>query len=289
MRYYWKTMVVAFCLAFAGSIATVDTETCIPENDLYIPTTAKNISMNEATFHHVIDVVEDLYTPIVKEFGGNLLIERKWEDGTVNAYAQRIGNTYKVSMFGGLARHATVTPDGFALVVCHEIGHHIGGAPKKKSWFGTAWASNEGQSDYWGTTKCLKRVFKVLEDFEVNQEDPDYKHALVECEKRFESEEGRYICLRSSMAGKSLANLFRALRNLEKELHFYTPDASVVARTNDSHPAPQCRMDTYFSASLCEKSVDETVSDTDEAKGVCYRKEGYELRARPFCWFKPKE
>ena len=89
--------------------------------------------MTQETFNAVIDSVETIYAPIVAEYGGRLKVERKWDDGTANAYAQRSGSTYKVSMFGGLARHETITPDGFALVVCHEIGHHIGGAPKKAS------------------------------------------------------------------------------------------------------------------------------------------------------------
>jgi hypothetical protein len=33
-------------------------------------------------------------------------------------------------MFGGLARHELVTDDGFMMVVCHETGHHLGGAPR---------------------------------------------------------------------------------------------------------------------------------------------------------------
>jgi Zn-dependent protease with chaperone function len=54
-------------------------------------------------------------------------------------------------MFGGLARDPLVTKDGFSAVICHEIGHHIAGAPRK----GFSWASNEGQADYFATTKCL--------------------------------------------------------------------------------------------------------------------------------------
>ena len=57
-------------------------------------------------------------------------------------------------MFGGLARHKLVTPDGFALVACHEMGHHLGGAPRRGGW-----ASNEGQSDYYATTKCARRIW----------------------------------------------------------------------------------------------------------------------------------
>ena len=36
-------------------------------------------------------------------------------------------------MFGGLAGHETITTDAFALVACHELGHHIGGAQRKQA------------------------------------------------------------------------------------------------------------------------------------------------------------
>jgi hypothetical protein len=61
-------------------------------------------------------------------------------------------------VYGGLARHGEITPDGFALVLCHEIGHHLGGVPRYSGANG--WASNEGQSDYFAATKCLRRAWQ---------------------------------------------------------------------------------------------------------------------------------
>lgn len=130
----------------------------LPKNDLFLSVDAKGINtITESKFNAVIDQVESVYSPIVSEYGGKLEVVRKWTDGTVNAYAEQEGNVWKVSMFGGLARHKTITADGFALVVCHEIGHHIGGAPR---YAGDDWASNEGQADYFATLKCLRRVWQ---------------------------------------------------------------------------------------------------------------------------------
>jgi hypothetical protein len=121
----------------------------VPENDLKISENAKRFGgMTEEQFNSVIESVETIYAPIISELGGTLKVVRNWSDSTVNAYAQRVGNEWRVSMFGGLARHDTITADGFALVVCHEIGHHIGGAPRKTSTWSNPWASNEGQADY---------------------------------------------------------------------------------------------------------------------------------------------
>ena len=53
----------------------------------------------------------------------------------------------------------TITVDGMALVACHEMGHHMGGAPKIDGWYGSSWATNEGGADYYGTLKCARRFF----------------------------------------------------------------------------------------------------------------------------------
>ena len=99
-------------------------------------------------------------TPIIAEMGAKLVMNNNWKSSTVNASAQQSGSNWQVNMYGGLARHPLVTVDGFMMVVCHELGHHIGGAPRKGGW-GSVWASNEGQADYFAGLKCMRRVLLV--------------------------------------------------------------------------------------------------------------------------------
>ena len=147
----------------------------VEDNNLWITPDAKSIStITEEEFNSILDRIEEMYTPIIAEFGATLSVARSWSDGTVNAYARQLGSTWEIAMFGGLARHETITGDAFALVACHELGHHIGGAPKKSSWYGgSMWASNEGQSDYWGAMKCLKRYMENDDNIAID--------ALSEC------------------------------------------------------------------------------------------------------------
>tara|TARA_Y100000768_G_scaffold250488_1_gene190271 strand:- start:4770 stop:5618 length:849 start_codon:yes stop_codon:yes gene_type:complete len=269
---------------------TVDgSEGFLPENNEWISTTSKskNMTMDEATFNAVIDKVEAIYEPIISSMGATLNIQRNWEDGTVNAYASRSGDTWNVAMFGGLARHATITPDGFALVVCHEVGHHIGGAPKKASWFGNRWASNEGQADYFATLKCLRKAFRsennaaIVAELNVPQEVKD------SCSAQFSDADEQLICQRGAMAGMSTAKLFQDLRRQTTAPEFATPDSNVVSKTNDAHPDTQCRLDTYYQGALCSLSDALDVDQEDESVGVCYRASGDTEGVRPLCWFKP--
>ena len=264
----------------------------VEDNDLWISAAQKSglNGVSEEDFNAILDRVETLYKPIIEEKGGNLIVTRNWESGTVNAYARRVGKNWEISMFGGLARHETITADAFALVACHELGHHIGGAPKKTSWWGGAyWASNEGQSDYWGSMKCLRRYMEKDNNEEIVAQMSDVdEFAKTKCEELYSSNANELaMCIRGAMAGLSLGNLFRALRRMETKLSFTTPDTRVVPRTNHNHPAPQCRLDTYFAGSICDKSYDQEVSQTDPDQGVCNRAESAENGLRPLCWFLP--
>lgn len=257
----------------------------LPENKLWISTSDKSIStITEDQFNSVIDSVESVYAPIVAQHGAKLEVVRNWTDGTVNAYAEQEGNLWKVQMFGGLARHKTITYDGMALVVCHETGHHLGGAPR---YAGDDWASNEGQADYFATLKCLRRVW-LNEDNAAAVRKMDVPAALTAgCEKQWKSEADRALCVRSGMAGLSVGNLFQALEWSMKPVKFDTPDPKEVTRTNDNHPASQCRLDTYFQGALCEKSFNEDVTADSEVTATCHGSTGQTVGLRPRCWFKP--
>ncbi len=260
----------------------------VEDNNLYIAVGEKNTNgLTEEDFNDVISKVEAIYAPIIEEMGKKLIIERNWTDGTVNAYARQSGNNWHVAMFGGLARHETITRDGFASVVCHELGHHLGGAPKKKSWWSSSWASNEGQADYFATSKCLRKYMETDDNITMVNNMDVPATATAACEKNFSNESDVAMCLRGSMAGMSLANLFRALRNLTTELKFDTPDSNVVSSTNDNHPAPQCRLDTYFNGALCDVDHYTDVDQSDAKIGTCNRVDGYNQGVRPLCWYKP--
>jgi hypothetical protein len=186
-------------------------------------------------------------------------------------------------MFGGLARHPLITDDGFMGVVCHETGHHLGGAPK---YNGTEWAANEGQADYWGILKCMKRVMQNDDNATIVASMTLDTEAVTKCEMVYKSASEVALCERVAMAGKSLAMLLGDLGGNSK-VNFTTPDKKVVRRTNDAHPAAQCRLDTYFSGTLCDKSISEEVSETDPVPGTCIKKDGYKVGPRPLCWYKP--
>jgi hypothetical protein len=268
----------------------------VEENDLWIgPFEKENRNLlTEEDFNAVISRIEAIYAPIFNEYNKKLLIQRKWEDGTVNAYAKKEGTLAHVVIMGGLARHPEITPDSLALVVCHEAGHHIGGPPVKRGWgvltSEVSWASNEGQADYFGALKCMRHYLSGGRNQEIMARREVPQVVKDECRSQFTYPEDRAICERTVLAGYSLANMFRALRmnrSFIPSLTFTEKDPSIVKNMFDNHPAPQCRFDTYYSAALCEKEVWDRISYSDLNKGVCSRSDGFIKGVRPLCWFKP--
>jgi hypothetical protein len=256
----------------------------MPENHLWISKTDKATNgMTEERFNQIIDRVAKVYEPIVESKGAKYVVNRNWDDGTVNAYANQENGVWYVNMFGGLARHELVTDDGFMLVVCHETGHHLGGAPR---YNGNDWASNEGQADYFGTLKCMRKVISEDDNVAIVAKMNVDAEAVKKCQLVYKSENEIAMCERISMAGKSLAMLLGDLGGSSK-VSFATPDKKVVKKTNDAHPKAQCRLDTYFQGTLCDKSVDEDVSNTDVKVGTCVKSEGFKNGLRPLCWYKP--
>ena len=284
-----SSFVFSVLLASSAAHAFEGQRTFMPPNDLDLAeVTAGGIT--EAQFNGVIDKAIRIYGPIFSHFGATLKVNRLWSDATVNASAEQpTATSWVVNMYGGLARRAEVTEDGFAMVLCHEMGHHLGGFPYVQDW-----AANEGQSDMHATGACASKLFGTNVDLSAvaNEELPaDLK---AKCDASHPQGE-RDICYRAIVAGKSLADLLAALGGTAA--NYGTPDRSVVTRTNNAHPAAQCRLDSYIAGAICGASKWDynlipgksfpnrnSLDAQNEAYAhSCAEGDG----ARPKCWFAP--
>ena len=253
----------------------------LPENNLAIPTGIKNQGLTLEQYNAVIDKVENIYTPIAASYGKKLQINRLWESPIVNAGTYVQGNTWVINMYGGYARHPAISEDGYALVLCHELGHHIGGAPKKES---VRWSSGEGQADYFATLKCLRKVFRKDDNIAVVAAMTNIPPIITEkCHGPFKEEWEAALCIRTSMAGISPGNISADIRGTTPP-DIMNSDTGIVEELFTGYPEPQCRVDTYFQGSICEVSSTRTVSQTDEAVNTCHEKNGHVAGLRPKCW-----
>jgi len=264
----------------------------VPQNDRYIPANQKEgeeTGITLAEFNSILDRIEKIYGPIVQAKGGKIEIRRLWDDGTVNASAERVGTTYRINMYGGMARHKLISADGFMLVACHEMGHHLGGKPKYSNWWpvgSDSWATVEGQSDYFGTAKCMRRMYLDMTEEEFNDFDRTNEFANEKCAGVYTDAKDQDMCVRNAVAGVVLGNVLgdlsgTGLVNLE------TPSTEAANGINQRHPKAQCRADTYFQGALCSVPFTVDFSDANHNAGACGTDGGFADGLRPKCWFNP--
>jgi hypothetical protein len=276
-----KTLII-LTLSFLSlsTFACLDGKGFFPEHDLRIPTTVKG-NMTKLEFEETIQKVVDIYQPIFKEKRMILRSFANWNSDSVNARATRSGRTRRIIMYGGLGRHPMLYEDELLLVTCHEIGHHLGGAPRAGIW-----ASGEGQADYFTSLKCLRRVFR--------EHPKEIDHSKVpeaikkECNTVFADTLEAQICMRTKLASIQLMTVFSMINERDVAPSVDARDANVVTRTNHRHPLVQCRYDTLAAGAICPVDFNEDVSNKDETVGTCHQKNGHIKGLRPRCWFAPR-
>ncbi len=296
MRRILQISFLVGCLAMLGASTSprVLCEGFAPQNRLYIPANLLLESgITEAQWTVVFDRFEKLYTPIIAAKGGTLQLNRLWDDGTVNANASQENSevdgkkvsTWIINMYGGLARYQNMTADGMALVVCHEAGHHLGGAPK---YGGEAsfWASNEGAADYFGVLKCMRNMFADDDNTTIVSQMKVDATIRTTCASQYFDVKDQAICMRAATAGTLLGRVLGELGQEGAIPTVDTPDNNVVTETQDSHPAAQCRLDTYYQGANCLAELSTDLDGSDYHKGSCTAP-NFKVGLRPTCWFKP--
>lgn len=250
---------------------------------------AADFAVSEKDFFEVIKTLERSYTSFAKNnYQATLIFEKNWLNETINAQAT-IDPTnpkiWKVQVSGGMARAYGMTKDAFALVLCHELGHYMGGAPNSYLYGG--WPSAEGQADYWATSKCLKKYFYELQPLTFHENSFVPIKATDDCLSVYRNPLEQKICIRSMMASLEFANFLNILAHPKVAVQFEAPDTRVVKGTNfNDYPRPQCRFDTLYQGALCPISFTQVTSDTHSSISSCT---SYDIPgARPRCWFFPE-
>ncbi|MGE3608631.1 MAG: hypothetical protein AB7I27_03505 [Bacteriovoracaceae bacterium] len=135
----------------------------------------------------------------------------------VNAEINKTNTSVAISIWGGMLSHPRMNNDTLILLLCHELGHFLGGPPLKSR---TSWSSTEGQADYFSGLNCA--------------------HKLGMDEAAFLS------------ASLALTKIYAEVSN-EPEPSLESCDRNVASRTNYGYPKVQCRLDTLIAGWRGEK------------------------------------
>jgi hypothetical protein len=128
----------------------------------------------------------------------------------VNAEIIKDSSGPVIHILGGMMVHSKMTSTTMTMLLCHELGHYLGGPPLKSR---TGWSSTEGQADYFSGLVCA-RLLGLSED------------ELIE----------------------GAINLTKIYSDVSGEAypHMDASEETRVQRTNYGYPSSQCRLDTIL-------------------------------------------
>lgn len=250
------------------------------------PYNEEKIAKDEKAWHGLeekqfSDLTVQFHRLYQEKFPGKVLsIQAMWDRPEVRAYSTfDDDDNPQIVIYGGLARHSLMNEDSMALIICHELGHFLGGAPRKFRGHSNllSWASAEGQADYYATSKCLKSFFSYHKPLEAIA-DPWLIPA-----PEVSSICSDFYCQRILTASLNVSKIY-ALANAQdpEQISLYKKDQSKVEVTVLTHPNPQCRLDTYVAGLLCPIPYNQDFDEHDPSIGPCSKD-----YARPLCWYHP--
>lgn len=157
-----------------------------------------------------VEIFQDTIAPEIPKDHA-LIIRLESLNPRVNADIVKNGGEVVIQIMGGMLRHEKMTPDVLMLLLCHEMGHFLGGPPLKSR---KGWSSTEGQSDYFSGLKCTRSLG---------------------------FDEATFID-----AALALTSIYAEVGR-EAPPRLDQCDDRTVDRTNYGYPSVQCRLDTLMS------------------------------------------
>lgn len=156
--------------------------------------------------------VQRFESTMVRDFPSDhdLLIRLEPLNPRINAEVIKENGFVSIAVWGGMLSHPRMAPGTLLLLLCHEVGHFLGGPPLKSR---NGWSSTEGQADYYSTVACMKNLG-------IN-------------ESEFFEAATALTSIYAEVARQAPPRLDRC-------------DETIVERINYGYPSVQCRLDTLI-------------------------------------------
>ncbi len=141
-----KYLVISLAWAWSAQASFFPPSTAILKTSQYAtdPERALRVEQSIERFHQKL-------APLALAKEAELVVVPIWQDPRINALALKKPGIMEIQIYGGLMNHPELDEDELTLVLCHELGHHLGGVPLASR---QGWSSCEGQADFWSATVC---------------------------------------------------------------------------------------------------------------------------------------
>ena len=198
--------------------------------------------LSESQYYKVLGTFMVEYYQLVKtKTGKDLIINFDWQNKFFGAFAKDEGTKYSISLWGGMSRAEGMTEELAYFILCHELGHILGGNPKQ-TIPGSDWASSEGQSDFFAAKRCIPYLLKK-----------------IPMKKRHASKRTDEICKGDTQC-ETIASIGKEFINFAQRWSFqnYTevklgeiPAEVPKSLLRNVYPSDQCRVETVIQGATC--------------------------------------
>ncbi len=247
------------------------------------------------------DLTHEISHLFQRELDGRKLKLRLIKSSLVDIYATfHRDSSPMIVIKSGLFSYPEMSEDLLLGLLCHELGHHLGGNPKKKRVKDgrDSWASAEGQADFFSTAKCLRRYFWDKKNDDFNEKTVHHPEVLHFCEKIKNSFFlDFHQCLKVGSIAREMALFYQRLQRkylMREEISLFKYKATASPKIILDYPSGQCRLETLFAGiALCQSPWDhwgDTVLDCriDLSDDNLQEKHSFFSGERPNCWYLDK-
>lgn len=210
------------------------------------------------------------------------------ENESISAAADHTATELKVILHSGLLKSPRLTADGLRMIICHELGHLFGGAPRSHPPFewdgpvasdGMSLMSSEGQADYYAGLACFKRLTRISEqEHKVGVDEsrigPELRRKCHEV-AGFDGED-LTLCYRAALGGLDFLTVTHDFP-ISCEFEDTTIAPELI---RDTYPARQCRLDTIIRGASCPDAFPLILDFNQDSANSCKRR----YAERPHCW-----
>ena len=232
----------------------------------------------------ITNALTSIYGKQIDSNGGLLKFTLKEVDQAANAYAaKRSDNNWEITVISSLLSLNEQTKASLGIVLCHEIGHFLGGqpyvvgvqltpavrsnAPKKMSC--------EGQADYFATSECLRKLTTVIPDLFSKNTGIINPYLNAECEKSYTDSMEIKVCQETLVASYQASIIYqKIMEQLKVPASFFSKiDNEKSDRTLNlvgEYPTLDCRYETFINGALCSGKNSNVCSDMKWSRPACW-------------------
>ncbi len=241
-------------------------------------------SIDKADYLQLTRTLETTYAEQIRSLGGKLKFTLKESTDSPNAFAaKRVDGTWEVTVVETLLSLKEQTKSTLGIILCHEIGHFLGGepyvvgiqltpavrsrAPKKMSC--------EGQADYFATSDCIKNLGQKLPDLFSDNQGLLNPSMAEECNQNYEDQEKKNQCLETLVASHQTVLVYQKMLQAMNVLSgfFGRIENERSDRTLNhvgEYPSLDCRYQTFINGTLCSGLSENECNDAKWARPACW-------------------